>query len=170
MLYALKKEHWIILFLCVNSQSVTFVHFFPICHFNPFSPQSHRKSILIAIMFLQVLLCISISSFRYSNDSPELFQRKLGDLAFLVQNYELAYNSYHTAKRDFNNEHAWFYFAGALVSVIQLIKPSAIILSNSLKVTKGLKKWWRFGSNHVTWSSHANLPLFHSSAAIALFY
>ena len=52
----------------------------------------------------------------YSNDSPELYQRKLGDLAFLVQNYELAYNSYHTAKRDFNNEHAWFYFAGALVS------------------------------------------------------
>ena len=107
-----------IVFLCVNSQSVTFVHFFPVCHFNPFSPQSHRKSILIAIMFLQVLLCISISSFRYSNDSPELFQRKLGDLAFLVQNYELAYNSYHTAKRDFNNEHAWFYFAGALVSVL----------------------------------------------------
>lgn len=50
----------------------------------------------------------------YTNDSPELFQRKLGDLAFLVQNYEFAYNSYHTAKRDFNHEHAWFYFAGAL--------------------------------------------------------
>lgn len=54
--------------------------------------------------------------FSYTNDSPELFQRKLGDLAFLVQNYEFAYNSYHTAKRDFNHEHAWFYFAGALVS------------------------------------------------------
>ena len=55
-------------------------------------------------------------AFSYTNDSPELFQRKLGDLAFLVQNYESAYNSYHTAKRDFNHEHAWFYFAGALVS------------------------------------------------------
>ena len=54
-------------------------------------------------------------AFSYTNDSPELFQRKLGDLAFLVQNYEFAYNSYHTAKRDFNHEHAWFYFAGALV-------------------------------------------------------
>lgn len=53
--------------------------------------------------------------FSYTSDSPELFQRKLGDLAFLVQNYEFAYNSYHTAKRDFNHEHAWFYFAGALV-------------------------------------------------------
>ncbi|XP_031564684.1 trafficking protein particle complex subunit 8-like [Actinia tenebrosa] len=50
----------------------------------------------------------------YANDSPELYHRKLGDLAFLVQNYELAYNCYHTAKRDFNSEHAWFYFAGAL--------------------------------------------------------
>lgn len=50
----------------------------------------------------------------YSSDAPELYQRKLGDLAFLVQNYEFAYNCYHTAKREFNNEHAWFYFAGAL--------------------------------------------------------
>ena len=57
-----------------------------------------------------------LRAFSYTNDSPELFQRKLGDLAFLVQNYEFAYNSYHTAKRDFNHEHAWFYFAGALVS------------------------------------------------------
>ena len=53
---------------------------------------------------------------RYSNDAPELFYRKLGDLAFLVQYYELAYTCYHTAKRDFNSEHVWFYFAGALVS------------------------------------------------------
>lgn len=63
----------------------------------------------------------------YSNDSPELFQRKLGDLAFLVQNYELAYNSYHTAKRDFNNEHAWFYFAGAL----EMAAISAFMASNN---------------------------------------
>ena len=59
---------------------------------------------------------VLLIAFSYTNDSPELFQRKLGDLAFLVQNYEFAYNSYHTAKRDFNHEHAWFYFAGALVS------------------------------------------------------
>ena len=59
-------------------------------------------------------------NFSYTSDAPELYQRKLGDLAFLVQNYELAYNCYHTAKRDFNNEHAWFYFAGALVRVAML--------------------------------------------------
>lgn len=55
--------------------------------------------------------------YSYTNDAPELYHRKLGDLAFLVQNYELAYSCYHTAKRDFNSEHAWFYFAGALVSI-----------------------------------------------------
>ncbi|KAL9976241.1 hypothetical protein ACROYT_G013513 [Oculina patagonica] len=62
----------------------------------------------------------------YTNDSPELFQRKLGDLAFLVQNYEFAYNCYHTAKRDFNHEHAWFYFAGAL----EMAAVSAFMASN----------------------------------------
>eukprot|EP00795_Rhopilema_esculentum_P001366 gene1366-15771_t len=50
----------------------------------------------------------------YPVDSAELQQRKLGDLAFLVQHYELAFNSYHAAKREFNNDHAWLYFAGAL--------------------------------------------------------
>ena len=52
----------------------------------------------------------------YHVDSAELQQRKLGDLAFLVQHYELAYVSYYEAKREFNNDHAWIYFAGALVS------------------------------------------------------
>ena len=57
-----------------------------------------------------------LASCSYSNDAPELHLRKLGDLAFLVQNYEMAYECYHATKRDFNNDHAWFYFAGALVS------------------------------------------------------
>ena len=51
----------------------------------------------------------------YPTESPELQHRKLGDLSFLVQHYELAYNSYHSAKREFNNDHAWLYFAGSLV-------------------------------------------------------
>eukprot|EP00794_Sanderia_malayensis_P018865 gene18865-20765_t len=54
------------------------------------------------------------SGISYHVDSPELQQRKLGDLAFLVQHYELAFSSYHAAKREFNNDHAWIYFAGAL--------------------------------------------------------
>ena len=64
------------------------------------------------------MTCMMIHcTFSYTSDAPELYQRKLGDLAFLVQNYEFAYNCYHTAKRDFNHEHAWFYFAGALVRI-----------------------------------------------------
>lgn len=50
----------------------------------------------------------------YNADSTELQYRRIGDLSFLVQHYELAYNSYHSAKREFNNDHAWLYFAGAL--------------------------------------------------------
>lgn len=42
--------------------------------------------------------------------------RRMADLAFMFQLYEIAYQAYHTAKRDFNNDHAWLYFAGAMVS------------------------------------------------------
>ena len=41
--------------------------------------------------------------------------RRMADLAFMFQLYEIAYQTYHTAKRDFNNDHAWLYYAGALV-------------------------------------------------------
>lgn len=42
--------------------------------------------------------------------------RRLADLAFMFQLYEIAYQTYQTCKRDFNNDHAWLYFAGATVS------------------------------------------------------
>nr|KAG5712685.1 hypothetical protein BaRGS_029740 [Batillaria attramentaria] len=51
---------------------------------------------------------------RYTKDAPELQLRRLGDLAFLFQMYEFSYNTYHAAKKDFNNDHAWLHFAGAL--------------------------------------------------------
>ena len=41
--------------------------------------------------------------------------RRLADLAFLFQLYEIAYQTYHQAKKDFNNDHAWLHYAGALV-------------------------------------------------------
>ena len=41
--------------------------------------------------------------------------RRLADLAFMFRLYELAYQIYHAAKKDFNNEHAWLHFAGAMV-------------------------------------------------------
>ena len=50
------------------------------------------------------------------------------DLAFLVQMYELAYASYHTAKRDFGNDQAWMHFAGASVSFTKFILWTGLIL------------------------------------------
>ena len=44
--------------------------------------------------------------------------RRMADLAFMFQLYEIAYQTYHTAKRDFNNDHAWLYYAGALVRIL----------------------------------------------------
>ncbi|XP_050396209.1 trafficking protein particle complex subunit 8 isoform X1 [Patella vulgata] len=50
----------------------------------------------------------------YTSDAPELQLRRMADLAFLFQMFEFAYQTYHTAKRDFNNDHAWLHLAGTL--------------------------------------------------------
>lgn len=58
---------------------------------------------------------------RYPSEAPELQIRKMADLCFLVQHYELAYNCYHTAKKDFLSDQAMLYAAGSLVrSVTQV--------------------------------------------------
>ena len=49
----------------------------------------------------------------YHPESIQLQVRRLGDLAFLLGHYELAYTSYHTAKKDFEADQAWLHFAGA---------------------------------------------------------
>ena len=54
--------------------------------------------------------------FRYAHDSPELQMRQLGDLAFLLQNYELSYQTYNSARKDYQVDHAWLLYAGAMVS------------------------------------------------------
>ena len=50
----------------------------------------------------------------YTAESIELQTRKLGDLYFLFGNYNLAFNFYHQAKRDFYADSAWQFYAGAL--------------------------------------------------------
>ncbi|KAM8888090.1 trafficking protein particle complex subunit 8 isoform 1-T1 [Synchiropus picturatus] len=50
----------------------------------------------------------------YPPEAPELQIRKMADLCFLVQHYDLAYNCYHTAKKDFLSDQAMLYAAGAL--------------------------------------------------------
>ncbi|XP_035987526.1 LOW QUALITY PROTEIN: trafficking protein particle complex subunit 8 [Fundulus heteroclitus] len=51
---------------------------------------------------------------QYPPEAPELQIRKMADLCFLVQHYELAYSCYHTAKKDFLSDQAMLYAAGAL--------------------------------------------------------
>ena len=53
--------------------------------------------------------------YSYTSEAPEMQLRRLGDLTFMFQLYEQAYQTYHTCKRDFNNDHAWLHYAGALV-------------------------------------------------------
>ncbi|XP_015112086.1 trafficking protein particle complex subunit 8 [Diachasma alloeum] len=50
----------------------------------------------------------------YTTESPELQLRRLGDLCFMFGHYTLAYQAYHSAKRDFAADQAWLYYAGAL--------------------------------------------------------
>ena len=52
----------------------------------------------------------------YTSEAPEMQMRRLADLAFIFQLYEMAYQTYHAAKKDFNNDHAWLHYAAALVS------------------------------------------------------
>ena len=60
-------------------------------------------------------LIFPICDVRYPPEAPELQIRKMADLCFLVQHYELAYSCYHTAKKDFLSDQAMLYAAGALV-------------------------------------------------------
>ncbi|KAF6772267.1 hypothetical protein AHF37_08723 [Paragonimus kellicotti] len=48
----------------------------------------------------------------YSPDAPEMQMRRLADLAFLFQQYEVAHQTYNVLKRDFQNDTAWIYYAG----------------------------------------------------------
>lgn len=57
---------------------------------------------------------IAINNLIYSPDAPELQVRRLGDLYFMFGNYSAAFQAYHLAKRDYNADQAWLYYAGAL--------------------------------------------------------
>jgi len=54
----------------------------------------------------------------YTAEAPEMQMRRLADLAFMFRLYELSYQIYYAAKKDFNNEHAWLHFAGVMVELV----------------------------------------------------
>lgn len=68
-------------------------------------------------------VCVCIPDNRYPPEAPELQIRKMADLCFLVQHYDLAYSCYHTAKKDFLSDQAVLYAAGALVGTPALLSP-----------------------------------------------
>ncbi|RWS12872.1 trafficking protein particle complex subunit 8-like protein [Dinothrombium tinctorium] len=49
----------------------------------------------------------------YSSEANEMQQRKYGDVAMSLTLYEIAYNFYYSAKKEFQSEGAWLYYAGA---------------------------------------------------------
>ncbi|XP_073535307.1 trafficking protein particle complex subunit 8 isoform X2 [Phyllobates terribilis] len=67
------------------------------------------------------------SGLLYPPEAPELQIRKMADLCFLVQHYDLAYSCYHTAKKDFLNDQAMLYAAGSLemAAVAAFLQPGA---------------------------------------------
>ena len=40
--------------------------------------------------------------------------RMLGDISFLLQNWDLAYNMYHSVKKDFQGDQAWWLYAASV--------------------------------------------------------
>lgn len=67
----------------------------------------------------------------YTNESTELQTRKLGDLYFMFGHFNAAFQSYHQAKRDFNADSAWQYYAGAL----EMAALSAFMLGTASRKT-----------------------------------
>ena len=52
----------------------------------------------------------------YRPASPEATMRKLADYAFMLRDWKLAYSTYDIVRKDFANDKAWKYAAGAQVS------------------------------------------------------
>ncbi|KAI8438483.1 hypothetical protein MSG28_010978, partial [Choristoneura fumiferana] len=69
----------------------------------------------------------------YSNDCPELQLRRLGDLWFLCGQWQRAFDTYHTAKREFYADSAWLCYAGAL----EMAAVSAFMAGDANKKTHG---------------------------------
>ncbi|VDQ11653.1 unnamed protein product [Trichobilharzia regenti] len=80
-------------------------------------PKLELSSPITALLPPQTTTTVNSSSSTivYSPDSPEAQMRRLADLAFLFQQYEVAYQTYNVLKRDFQNDSAWLHYAGAQV-------------------------------------------------------
>jgi hypothetical protein len=74
-------------------------------------------SSLYMVMFHCILILFFETDkhvFSYTGDCPELQLRRLGDLWFMLGQWNQAFQAYHAAKREFSADGAWLCYAGAL--------------------------------------------------------
>lgn len=93
----------------------------------------------------------------YTTESTELQTRKLGDIYFMFGYYSLAFQAYHQAKRDFNADSAWQYYAGAL----EMAALSAFMQGNSNRKTYDYME-----EAIVTYLNICKLPQFATRATL----
>ena len=70
--------------------------------------------------------------------------RQVGDMAILLQNYDLAMQTHLTLKRDLQGKDSWLlHYAGASVSKQQLLIESHLLLLHlsSFRFVV-IRKWW----------------------------
>ena len=101
---------------------------------------------------MYALVIIISSPFIISNLGPDSIERQMrlvGDLAFLLQNYELAYSMHHTLKRDLQGRDLWIHYAGAHVSfatcttcVVNMLAstftPNSVVYHSVLAMMRGV--------------------------------
>ncbi|XP_055701320.1 trafficking protein particle complex subunit 8 isoform X2 [Phlebotomus papatasi] len=93
----------------------------------------------------------------YTNESTELQTRKIGDLYFMFGHYGSAFQAYHQAKRDFNADSAWQYYAGAL---------EMAALAAFMQGTASRKTYDYMEEAIVTYLNICKLPQFATRATI----
>ncbi|KAL8916508.1 MAG: hypothetical protein Q9208_008486 [Pyrenodesmia sp. 3 TL-2023] len=64
----------------------------------------------------------------YPPESPEVIMRQLGDYAFMLRDFKLAFSTYDSIREDFNTDKAWLYHASAteLACVSYLLIPQTL--------------------------------------------
>ncbi|XP_050313805.1 trafficking protein particle complex subunit 8 isoform X2 [Anthonomus grandis grandis] len=93
----------------------------------------------------------------YLPDSSEVQIRKLGDLYFMFENYSLAFQMYHTAKRDYNTDQAWLFYAGAL----EMAALSAFLANESSRKTLNYME-----ESITTYLTTCKMPFYATRATI----
>lgn len=63
----------------------------------------------------------------YPPETPESTMRQLGDYAFMLRDWKLAYSTYDLLRADFGNDKAWSYHAAAneMAAIASLLTPHA---------------------------------------------